>query len=112
MSARRSAARLSVSAGGPAAYVPPATFAPSEITYKGYLIEPASYCINSTAWSPRVVIAARTNDGWSRRPPLYSTTTTRFPTRSEADRCALDVARAWIDTAVERPAESGTAAQP
>lgn len=73
-----------------------------EITYKGYRIEPASYGVSSTTWSPRAVVSVRTDDNWSRMTPLYATNTARFPTRDEADRCALDVARAWIDTAVER----------
>lgn len=73
-----------------------------EITYKGYRIEPESYSVKSTVWSPRVVVSQRTQEGWSRLTPLYSTDTARFPTRSEADRRALDVARAWIDTAIEQ----------
>ena len=74
-----------------------------EITYKGYRIEPESYHVNSTAWSARAVVSVRTEGLWSRQAPLYSTNTARFPTRDEADRCALDVARAWIDAAIARP---------
>jgi hypothetical protein len=81
----------------PASHVAPST---GEITYKGYRIEPASYGVSSTTWSPRAVISVRTDDRWSRLTPLYATNTARFPTRDEADRCAVDVARAWIDTAV------------
>lgn len=103
MSVVRRATRPSVTIGSPAPHVPPPCPAADEIVYKGYRIEPGSYHVNSTAWSPRAVVSLKTDDGWSRQTPLYSTKTTRFPTRDEADRCALDVARAWIDTAVDRP---------
>jgi hypothetical protein len=73
-----------------------------EITYRGYRIEPASYGVNSGTWSPRVVISVRDDDRWSRLTPLYATNAARFLTRQDADKCALDVARAWIDTAIER----------
>jgi hypothetical protein len=73
-----------------------------ELTYKGYRIEPESYAVNSVTWSPRVVVSVRHEGGWARQSPLYSTNAARFPTRDEADRSAVDVARAWIDKAVER----------
>jgi hypothetical protein len=82
---------------------PPASPSPEEITYKGYRIEPESYAVSQMAWSPRVVVSRRTEEGWSRQAPLYSTSAAKFVTRDEADRHALDVARAWIDTAVEEP---------
>jgi len=72
------------------------------MTYKGYRIEPESYYVNSTAWSARAVVSTKTADGWLRQAPLYSTNTARFLTREEADRCAVEVARAWIDAAVAR----------
>jgi len=81
---------------------PPAAQPQDEITYKGYRVEPASYCISSGAWSPRVVVSVRTEDGSSARTPLYATNTARWPTRDEADRRALAVARAWIDAAIKR----------
>ena len=99
----RRATRPSMTIGSPAPHVPAPGPAADEIMYKGYRIEPESYYVNRTAWSPRVVVSLKTDDGWLRQTPLYSTKTTRFPTRDEADRSALDVARAWIDTAVERP---------
>jgi len=92
-----------VTNGAPARPVLPLDPAAGEILYKGCRIEPESYHVNSSAWSPRAVVSLKTDDGWARQTPLYSTKTTRFPTRDEADRCAVDVARAWIDTAVERP---------
>jgi len=49
-----------------------------------------------------VVVSLWTEDRSSPRTPLYATNAARWPTRDEADRCALDVARAWIDAAVER----------
>jgi len=79
----------------------------AEITYKGYRIEPESYRVNSTTWSPRVVVSLRTDEGAWQRTPLYSTNTAKFPTRDEADRCALDVAKAWIDAASARPRLAG-----
>lgn len=75
---------------------------PEELSYKGYRIEPGSYSVNSTAWSPRVVVSRQTDEGSSPKIPLYATSTARFPTRDEADRHALDVARAWIDTTIAR----------
>jgi hypothetical protein len=99
----RRATRPSVTIGFPARPVSPPDPVVDEIMYKGYRIEPESYYVTNTTWSPRAVVSLKTDDGWSRQTPLYSTRTTRFPTRDEADRCALDVARAWIDTAVERP---------
>jgi hypothetical protein len=83
----------------------PVAVTSDEITYKGYRIEVASYGVSSTTWSPRAVVSVRSEDAWSRLAPLYATNTARFPTRDEADRCALDVARAWIDTAVDRRGE-------
>jgi hypothetical protein len=85
-----------------AAQAPPASPPSEEITYKGYRIEPESYAVSHTAWSPRVVVSLWIEKRWSRQAPLYSTSAVKFPTRDEADRHALDVARAWIDTAVER----------
>jgi hypothetical protein len=73
-----------------------------EATYRGYRIEPESYAVNSGGWSPRVVVSVRHDGGWARQPALYSTHSARFPSRDEADRTALDVARAWIDSAVAR----------
>jgi hypothetical protein len=102
MTVMRRAPRPVVTLGAPAKYVPPRGLPAGEIMYKGHRIEPASYCVNATAWSPRAVVSVRTEDGWSRQAPLYATDTARFPTRDDADRRALDVARAWIDTAVER----------
>ena len=99
MSVARRVPRRMPTIVSPASHVPPST---GEITYKGYRIEPASYGVSSTTWSPRAVVSVRTDDSWSRLAPLYATNTARVPTRDEADRCALDVARAWIDTAVER----------
>jgi hypothetical protein len=103
MSAVRRPLRATVSAS--AAYVAPQVSFPTEVTYRGYRIEPASYCVSGSSWSPRVVVSAPTDEGWARRAPLYSPSTAKFPTRSEADRCALDVAKAWIDTAVEQRPE-------
>ena len=102
MSVARRVTRAGVAIDPPAGPVPPPVPAVTEITYRGYRIEPESYYVNSTSWSPRAVVSRKTDDGWSRQTPLYSTKTTRFVTRDEADRCAIDVARAWIDTAVER----------
>ena len=79
---------------------PPPLRVPEEITYKGYRIEPGSYGVNTATWSPRAVISVKIDEIWSRMAPLYATNTARFPTRDEADRCALDVARAWIDRTV------------
>lgn len=103
MSATRRVLRPIVASASPAApAAPPAPHPSDEITYKGYRIEPGSYSVTSSAWSPRAVVSLRTDEGWSRRTPLYSTNAAKFPTRDEANRRALDVARAWIDTAVEQ----------
>src|SRR5262245_10672945 len=88
--------------GPPPGPVPRQALATKEMTYKGYRIEPESYYVNSTAWSARAVVSTKTENGWSRLAPLYSTNTARFPTREEADRCALEIAQAWIDAAVAR----------
>ena len=85
----------------PAAKTPVPRPAPDEITYRGYRIEPESYSINRTAWSPRVIVSTRIDGGWGRAMPLYSSRAVRYPTREEADRCALEVAKAWIDTTVQ-----------
>ena len=71
------------------------------LMYKGYQVEAGSYSVGA-AWSPRAVVSVRTPDGAWRRTPLYATSSAKFATRHEADRSALDVARAWIDTAVVR----------
>ena len=102
MSAARQATRAGVPSDPPVRHVPPPIPAVSEITYKGYRIQPESYYVSSTSWSPRAVVSRRTSDGWLRQAPLYSPKTTRFATRDEADRCALDIARAWIDTDARR----------
>ena len=102
MNVTRRALRPPVTIGSPASKVPPQGLPADEITYKGYRIEAASYYINSTTWSPRAVVSVRSDAGWSRPTPLYSTSTARFPSRDEANRCALGVAKAWIDTATER----------
>jgi hypothetical protein len=73
--------------------------------YKGHEIEAGSYSVGSTAWSPRAVVSVKSVDGAWQRTPLYATSSARFPTRHEADRRAIDVARAWIDAALaqQRP---------
>ena len=70
--------------------------------YKGHQIEPGSYCVGSVAWSPRAVVSVKSVDGAWQRTPLYATSSARFSTQHEADRRAIDVARAWIDAAVEQ----------
>jgi hypothetical protein len=64
--------------------------------YKGHRIELGSYAVGA-AWSPRAVVSVRTDEGAWQRTPLYATSSAKFPTRHEADRSALDVARVWID---------------
>jgi hypothetical protein len=76
--------------------LPPIAELPDETLYKGHRIELGSYSVGNVAWSPRAVVSVRTADGW-RKTPLYATSSARFPTRHEADRSALDVAKAWID---------------
>ena len=70
--------------------------------YKGHQIEAGSYCVGSVSWSPRAVVSVKTSDGAWKRTPLYATSSAKFPTQQEADGRALDVARAWIDTELER----------
>lgn len=70
--------------------------------YKGHQIEAGSYCVGSVNWSPRAVVSVRTDDGAWHRTPLYATSSAKFPTRHEADYQAVDVAKAWIDAALER----------
>ena len=98
---RRAAPRTATVASG-GTQAPPTEALQDGITYKGYRVEPASYCVSTGAWSPRVVVSLWTEDRSSPRTPLYATNAARWPTRDDADRCALDVARAWIDAAVER----------
>jgi hypothetical protein len=81
---------------------PPANHPSDEVTYKGYRIQPRSYSVNSSTWSPRAEVSLRTDGGWARGTPLYSSNATRFPSRDDADRQALEVARAWIDAAIGR----------
>ena len=103
MSLTRRVTRPIATLGPGPAKAPPERHPLDEITYKGYRIEPGSYCISTGAWFPRVVVSLKTEDGSARRTPLYSTDATKCPTRDEADRRALDVARAWIDAAGDRP---------
>lgn len=70
--------------------------------YKGHQIEAGSYSVGSVAWSPRAVVSVRSDDGGWRRTPLYSPSSARFHTQHEADRHAIDVARAWIDATLEQ----------
>jgi hypothetical protein len=70
--------------------------------YKGHQIEAGSYCVRSVAWSPRAIVSVMSAEGAWQRTPLYSTSSARFPTQHEADRCAIDIARAWIDATLER----------
>ena len=72
------------------------------IMYKGHRIEAGSYCVGSVSWSPRAVVAVKTIDGAWQRTPLYATSSAKFPTQQEADGRALDVAKAWIDAALEK----------
>ena len=91
----------------PSAAAPPVAQLADEIMYKGYRIELGSYAVGNGAWSPRAVVAVKTDDGAWRPTPLYSTSSAKFPTRDEADRRALDVATAWIDAAVGSPRAPG-----
>jgi hypothetical protein len=102
LSAPRRLTRPGVGGGGPAPLASPEPARSEEITYKGYRVEPASYPVNSAAWSPRVIVSLKTDEGVSSpKIPVYAMSTARFATRDEADRQSLDVARAWIDRAVE-----------
>jgi len=105
VSAIRRVARPIAETARAAPPVPPEPLVSEEIAYKGYRVEPGSYAVSNGAWSPRVVVSLKAADGSSQRTPLYATSAARFPTREEADRRALDVARAWIDAAVERRRE-------
>ena len=90
-----------------AAPPPPVVQLSDEIMYKGYRIEPGSYSVGHGAWSPRVVVSVKTADGAWRPTPLYATSSARFQARDEADRRALEVAKTWIDAAVESRRASG-----
>ena len=81
---------------------PVATPVDQVLMYKGHQIEAGSYCVGSVSWSPRAVVSVKNDEGAWQRTPLYATSSAKFPTRHEADHRALDVARAWIDAAVER----------
>jgi hypothetical protein len=100
LSATRRLTRPIAGIDPPAPPAHPVPHVSEELTYRGYRIEPGSYSVNSVSWSPRVVVSLKTDAGGSPKIPLYATSTARFPTRDEADRHALDVARAWIDTTV------------
>jgi hypothetical protein len=90
----------------PVGAVPPvAPRVDDDIVYKGYRVEPGSYVVGHGVWSPRAVVSWKTAEGSWQRTPLYATSSAKFPTRDEADRRALDVARAWIDATGERPPE-------
>lgn len=102
MSVTRRAAPRTAPVASAETPAPPANRPEDGITYRGYRVEPASYCVSTGAWSPRVVVSLQTEDGSSPRTPLYATNAARWPTRDEADRHALDVARVWIDAAIER----------
>lgn len=96
MITRRVSPPRRVGDAAPVVPMTPMTELADEMVYKGHRIELGSYSVGNVAWSPRAVVSVRTADGW-RRTPLYATSSARFPTRHEADRSALDVAKAWID---------------
>lgn len=103
MAVARRVNRTFVTVGSVPSKPPPVVSLPETIMYKGYRVEPESYSVNSTAWSPRVVVSLKNADGGSRKTPLYATSAAKFSSREEADRHALDVAKAWIDASGERP---------
>src|SRR5215813_6636156 len=86
---RRASPRPAPIASGDA-QAPPAVNLQDGMTYKGYRVEPASYCVSTGAWSPRVLVSLLTEDRSSPRTPLYATNAARWPSRDEADRHALD----------------------
>ncbi|MBI3636721.1 MAG: hypothetical protein HY216_11025 [Candidatus Rokubacteria bacterium] len=102
MAVARRVNRTFVTVGSVPVKPPPVVSLPEMIVYKGYRIEPESYSVNSTAWSPRVVVSLSNAAGGSRKTPLYATSAAKFSSREEADRQALDVAKAWVDAAVDR----------
>jgi hypothetical protein len=103
MITRRVTPPRTMGGGSPASAPPPAPRPVDQaIMYKGHQIEAGSYSVGSVSWSPRAVVSVQTADGAWQRTPLYATSSAKFPTRHEADCKALDVARAWIDTALER----------
>ena len=85
-----------------AAPPPPAIPLAEETIHKGRRIELGSYSVGNVSWSPRAVVSIKNAEGAWQRTPLYATSSAKFPTRQEADRRALDVAKAWIDADVER----------
>lgn len=101
MITRRVTAPRSVGSVPPPMPVSPVVQLVEELMYKGHQIEAGSYSVGA-AWSPRAVVSVKTDDGAWQRTPLYATSSARFPTRHEADRSALIVAKAWIDSALER----------
>ena len=86
---------------------PPAPPLSTEIIYKGYRVEPGSYSVGGSAWSPRVVVSTKTETGAWRPMPLYATSSVRFLSRDLADRRALEVATEWIDATVARERKKG-----
>ena len=101
MITRRVSAPRNLGAPLPITPIAPTVELPSELMYKGHQIELGSYAVGA-AWSPRAVVGVKATDGAWQRTPLYATSSAKFPTRHEADRRALDVAKGWIDTAVAR----------
>ena len=88
--------------GATPAPVVPTTQLLDEMMYKGHQIELGSYSVGSVNWSPRAVVSVKSDDGAWQRTPLYATSSVKFPTRQEADRSALDVAKVWIDALIAR----------
>ena len=67
-----------------------------EISYRGYRIEPKSYELRDGGWVPEVVVACYSGGSVHTR-PLHPRKDVTFPTREEADRYSIEMAKVWID---------------
>ncbi len=67
-----------------------------EVTYRGYRIEPKSHELRTGGWAPEVMVSLYAGAS-VRTTPLYPMKDVTFPTREEADRYSIKMAKVWID---------------
>ncbi len=67
-----------------------------KVSYRGHTIELSSERMRSQRWVPKAIILIEENKT-VKRIPVYGRRRASFDTQREADSCALELAKLWVD---------------
>lgn len=67
-----------------------------KVAYRGHTIELSSERMRSKGWVPKAIVVIEENKT-VKRIPIYGRRRASFDTQREADSCALELAKLWVD---------------